>query len=140
MKIKSFNSQRDKKVIKKYNEIFGKKLDDSSDDLSIGVFYDNDKLVGYVVYLYQNSETVEISWIWGPNYGKKMMKSFERKMRREEIKKIILQVSIDPTENKTTVMKRMNYYITLKYKIYDIKFRQKNGPLLFMEKILNYIK
>lgn len=33
-------------------------------------------------------------------------------------------------------MKRLNFYISLKYKVYDIKFREKYGPLLFMQKKL----
>ena len=47
---------------------------------------------------------------------------------------ILLNVSIDPNENKNTVMKRLNFYIGLQYKVYDIKFRKKNGPLLLMKK------
>ena len=82
-----------------------------------------------------NENKVKIDWIYCPNYGKKIMKKIETLFKKNDIKEILLNVSIDPTENKNDVMKRLNFYIGLQYKVYDIKFRKKFGPLFFMHKI-----
>ena len=66
---------------------------------------------------------VKIQWYKWKNY-----------LKKKDINIILLNVSIDPNENKNTVMKRLNFYIGLQYKVYDIKFRKKNGPLLLMKK------
>jgi hypothetical protein len=63
------------------------------------------------------------------------MNKLEKKFKKENYKKILLNLSIDPTENINNVMKRINFYISLQYKVYDIKFRKKYGPLLYMQKI-----
>ena len=47
-----------------------------------------------------------------------------------------VKLSIDPTENIDKVMKRINFYISLQYKVYNIDFRKKYGPLLYMKKML----
>ena len=56
--------------------------------------------------------------------------------KKDNIKEILLNVSIDPTENKNDVMKRINFYCNFQYKVYDIKFRKKFGPLFMMHKKL----
>lgn len=104
-------------------------------DVEIYSLYDNDTFFGYVVYKIINKD-IKIDWIYAPNYGKIFMKKLEHKFKKEKYEKIILNVSIDPTENIQTVMKRLNFYISLKYKVYDIKFRDKYGPLLYMQKKL----
>ena len=48
------------------------------------------------------------------------MKRIEEKLKKINIKKIILNVSIDQNENKIIVMKRLNFYIGLHYKVFDI--------------------
>ena len=58
--------------------------------------------------------------------------------KKDNIKEILLNVSIDPTENKNNVMRRLNFYIGLQYKVYDIKFRIKFGPLFLCIKNYNY--
>ena len=45
--------------------------------------------------------------------------------KKNNIKEILLNVSIDPIEQKNDVMRRLNFYIGLQYKVYDIKFRKK---------------
>ena len=62
------------------------------------------------------------------------MIQMEKLFKKKAITAIFLNVSIDPNENKNTVMKRLNFYIGLQYKVYDIKFRKKYGPLLSMKK------
>jgi hypothetical protein len=64
------------------------------------------------------------------------MKKIEAIFKKNNIEEILLNVSIDQTENKNDVMKRMNFYIGLQYKIYDITFRKKYGPLFLMHKYL----
>ncbi|AYV82276.1 MAG: hypothetical protein Homavirus23_7 [Homavirus sp.] len=100
------------------------------------IFYDNNKFVGYIVLIYMKNHTIKIDWIYGPKYGKQIMKKMERLFKKENIKKIVLNVSIDPNEQKKTVMRRINFYISLNYRVYDIIFRPKYGPLLKMEKYL----
>ena len=64
------------------------------------------------------------------------MERLERKFKKNKYSNIMLNLSIDPTENIDTVMKRINFYISLQYKVYDIKFRKKYGPLLYLKKKL----
>ena len=102
----------------------------------IYTFYNNNVFVGYFIYSKKNNDTVRIEWIYGPGYGKKIMKIMEKLFIKNKICNIILNASVDPTENKETVMKRINFYIGLNYRIYDIIFRKKYGPLLLMKKNL----
>ena len=98
--------------------------------------YDDNKFVGYAIYIILPNNITKIDWIYAPNYGYKFIKKIESKLKKNKTKKIILNLSIDPTEDKIKVMKRINFYINLHYKVYDIKFREKYGPLLYMEKNL----
>ena len=84
---------------------------------------------GYV--LYKNRKNgIYIDWIFalGGN-GMKLMKFVEK-----HHKIITLKLSIDPGEKKSVVMRRINFYIKLNYRVVDIKFREKHGPLLTMMK------
>jgi hypothetical protein len=125
----------DNEIKKLYKIHFGSKLETDDKNMIYGL-YDDDKLVAYMIYNLLNHKTVKIDWIYAPGYGKVFMKRMESKFRKDKINKILLNVSIDPKENKNTVMKRINYYVSLRYKVYDIKFRKINGPLLYMEKLL----
>jgi len=58
----------------------------------------------------------------------------EKLFKKKAITAILLNVSVDPNENKNTVMKRLNFYSRLQYKVYNIKFRKKDVPLLSMKK------
>ena len=133
MIIKTFNIKRDIKIINLHKKEVGEDLNILSDKYNINVFYDKNELVGYIIYIITEN-TVNISWIYAPNYGKLAMIQMEKLFKKKAITAILLNVSIDPNENKNTVMKRLNFYIGLQYKVYDIKFRKKYGPLLSMKK------
>ena len=132
MIIKNLNLNRDIKIIELHKKILGYDLE-ITDKYTVKVFYDNDICIGYIIYNI-NENKVKIDWIYCPNYGKKIMKKIETLFKKNDIKEILLNVSIDPTENKNDVMKRLNFYIGLQYKVYDIKFRKKYCPLLLMKK------
>ena len=134
MQIKNLNLQRDEKIIKLHKKMLGYNLE-ISDKYIVKVFYDKNICVGYIVFIIDENK-VKINWIYAPKYGKKIMKKIEAIFKKNNIKEILLNVSIDQTENKNDVMKRMNFYIGLQYKIYDITFRKKYGPLFLMHKYL----
>ena len=134
MQIKNLNLQRDEKIMKLHKKMLGYNLE-ISDKYIVKVFYDKNICVGYIVFIIDENK-VKINWIYAPKYGKKIMKKIEAIFKKNNIKEILLNVSIDQTENKNDVMKRMNFYIGLQYKIYDITFRKKYGPLFLMHKYL----
>ena len=134
MIIKNLNLNRDIEIIKLHKKMLGYDLE-ITDKYIVKVFYDNDICIGYIVY-YVDKNKVTISWIYGPKYEKQIMKKMETIFKKNNVKEILLNVSIDPTENKNDVMRRLNFYIGLQYKVYDIKFRRKFGPLFFMHKKL----
>ena len=134
MIIKNLNLNIDIEIIKLHKKMLGYDLE-ITDKYIVKVFYDNDICIGYIVY-YVDINKVTISWIYGPKYGKQIMKKMETIFKKNNVKEILLNVSIDPTENKNDVMRRLNFYIGLQYKAYDIKFRRKFGPLFFMHKKL----
>ncbi len=136
LKIKIFNYEKDKKheVHKLHFELIGEKIKKSD---YILLFYDKKKFVGYsLLIFFEKDGKAKIDWIYGPKYGKDMMKVIEKMCKKMNIHQIILNCSIDPNEDKITIMKRLNFYISLQYKVYDIEFRKKYGPLLFMQKEL----
>lgn len=130
MKIKSFDPERDIKIIKLHKKLVGEELNNK---YNINVFYDKYKIVGYIIYTITKN-ILNILWIYAPNYGKNAMKKIEKYFNKKNINTILLNISVDPTEDKNTIMKRLNFYIGLQYKVYDIKFRKKYGPLLLMKK------
>jgi len=134
MIIKNLDLKRDIEIIKLHKKMLDYDLE-ITDKYIVKVFYDNDICIGYIIY-YVDVNKVTISWIYGPKYGKKIMKKMETIFKKNNINEILLNVSIDPTENKNNVMRRLNFYIGLQYKVYDIKFRKKFGPLFFMHKKL----
>ena len=127
MIIKNLNLNIDIEIIKLHKKMLGYDLE-ITDKYIVKVFYDNDICIGYIIY-YIDKNKVTISWIYGPKYGKQIMKKMETIFKKNNVKEILLNVSIDPTENKNGVMRRLNFYIGLQYKVYDIKFRRKFGPL-----------
>ena len=135
MIIKNLNLDvnRDIKIVKLHKKMLGYDLE-ITDKYNVKVFYDyNNNFIGYIIYYYDINK-VTISWIYAQNYGKKIMKKIETIFKKNNINEILLNVSIDPTENKNDVMRRLNFYIGLQYKVHDIKFRKKNGPLFLMHK------
>ena len=129
--LKKYNNED---IIKKlYKKHFNKNLI-INDNIIYNLFYKKN-IVGYVIYKIKNSN-IYLDWIYAPNYGKTFMERLERKFKKNKYNNIMLNLSIDPTENIDSVMKRINFYISLQYKVYDIKFRKKYGPLLYMKKEL----
>ena len=94
---------------------------------------ENDKIVGYTLYKQYNKDKIYLDWIWAPGYGTLFYKRLENKWKKK-YKSIIINVSIDPNENKNKVIRRLNFWYRMKFIIKNIKYRQKYGPLLIMEK------
>ena len=128
-------SNNDKKVIKLYKRHLNS--DPKEGEIIYGL-YNDDKLVGYSVLIFhnKNSKIVELKWIYAVGYGKILIQKIERKLKKLNVEYIQLNVSIDPNEKMDTVMKRMNFYISAKYKVCNITFRKKYGPLFQMRKYL----
>ena len=63
------------------------------------------------------------------------VKELEKKLS-QKYDLILLNVSIDPNELESTVIRRINFYIKNNYRVYDIVYRKKYGPLLKMKKII----
>lgn len=98
------------------------------------VFIDeNDKILGYTIFKEYNNN-IKIEWIYAKHgYGTEFLHRIERSLFKK-YNKIFLNCSIDPNEKKDTVINRINFYIKNNYRIYDIEFRNKNGPLFKMFK------
>ena len=98
------------------------------------VFVDNNyKVIGYCILIEEN-KNIKIDWIYSQHgYGTDFLHRLERSLFKK-YSKIILNCSIDPNENKDSVMRRINFYIKNNYRVYDITFRKKFGPLLSMHK------
>ena len=92
---------------------------------------------GYIQISFPSDNTIKVEWIYGPGFGKLIMINIEHHFKQKGYTKIILNVSIDPNELKETVMRRLNFYIKNKYRVYDIEWRPEHGPLLKMEKVLD---
>ena len=97
-------------------------------------------IYGYIILKLVTSKIIKIEWIYGPGYGVLIMLNIERRYDEKGYEKILLNCSIDPSEEKNTVMRRLNFYIKNKYRVYDIEHRHEHGPLLKMEKILSRAK
>ena len=130
IRLKKYNN--DAKITKLYKQHLNKEPDDKN---FIYGLYENEKLLGYVVFAVNNKKS-KIEWIYAPNYGKILMQKLDRKLKNMGVEYIELNVSIDPTENLNSVMRRLNFYISLQYKVHDITFRKQHGPLLHMKKYL----
>jgi hypothetical protein len=103
------------------------------------VFYDtiSNKKVGYCVF-HITDKSVKIDWLYAPNYGKSAYKKLEAYFKYNKVEKILLNCSIDKMEKKETVMKRINFYIGLDFRVYDIRYRTSGalGVMLLMHKKL----
>ncbi len=108
-----------------------------SKNILVGVDKD-DNMIGYSEYEYDDkSNTIKIDWIVAKEgYGTQLLSKLETKWLNDGVNNIILKVSIDPTEDKNIVMRRLNFYIKFNYRVKDIEFREKYGPLLTMHKTL----
>ena len=130
MRATFFKSERDIDVIRQHFESTGEMLA-NVDGQNIKIFRRKKELIGYVVFKIDKSEML-IDWIWAPGNGKLV---FNKMLKMHpHISMVVLNVSIDPTEDKNTVMKRLNFYISMQFKVTDIKFRSRYGPLLTMKR------
>lgn len=100
------------------------------------VLVDEDKNVGYCIFDFIDEDIIIIDCLHAPNYSKMFYEKLEQKFRQIGIKNILLNCSVDPVECKEIVMKRLNFYISLRFKVYDIIFTKNNGPLFMMTKKL----
>ena len=101
-------------------------------DLGYVFLNDKQKILGYCILLEEENKQIKIDWIYAiSGYGTDFLKRLERTLL-PKYSKIILNVSIDPNENKEIVKRRINFYIKNNYRVYDITFRKKYGPLLKM--------
>lgn len=112
-----------------YDHLGGTKLDQGY------ILYESGKIKGYALLDHKSKTEIKIDWIYAdPGYGTQFLKRIERSLFKK-YKKILLNVSLDPNENKNTVMRRMNFYIKNNYRVFDITYRKKYGSLLHMIKI-----
>ena len=120
-------------LLKQHQELTG----DSHIPSHTYVYSDKSRdIVGYFCLKRLNKTTVKLDWIYGPGVGKLLMAQVFKISRSLGASKLQLNVSIDPTEDKKSVMRRINYYIGFQFRVYDIVFRPKFGPLLRMWKSL----
>lgn len=103
---------------------------------NIYILTDNDSIRGYIYITFPSSNIVKVEWIYGPGYGKLIMLNIEYHFKKKGYRKIILNISINPIENKETILRGLNFYIKNKYLVYDIEFISDNGLILKMEKKL----
>ena len=100
-------------------------------------FYKRTKLLGYTILKKGDQpKSVKVDWIYAiADYGSKFIKKLEKKLS-QKYDLILLNVCIDPNELESTVIRRINFYIKNNYRVYDIVYRKKYGPLLKMKKII----
>ena len=127
MALTLYNPHTHPNLLKKHQELTG----DTSLPTHTYVFS-----TGYFCLKRLNKSTVKLEWIYGPGVGKRLMGYVFKIARSLGASKLQLNVSIDPTEEKASVMRRINYYIGFQFRVYDIVFRPKFGPLLKMWKPL----
>ena len=129
MKIIDFNNFDLSKITKLVESHLGKtKLDKGY------VYVDkNLKIFGYCI-LQEDNINIKIDWIYAKKgHGTDFLQRVERALFKK-YSKIILKVSIDPNENKDSVIRRINFYIKNNYRVFDIEYRKKYGPLFSMYK------
>lgn len=83
------------------------------------------------------TKTAVLEWIWAPGFGKLLIDLIYVKLRDLGYDKVIAKVSIDPTEDQSTVKRRLNFYIGQGFRVEgSITYRENFGPLLTMAKEL----
>jgi len=129
MKIINFNNFD----LSKINKLVKSHLGNSKLDKGYVYVDKNLKIFGYCI-LQEDNINIKIDWIYAEKgHGTDFLQRVERALFKK-YPKIILNVSIDPNEIKESVMRRINFYIKNNYRVFDIKYRKKYGPLLSMYK------
>lgn len=126
---KKFDINKNLEILKLHADLVGEKLD----ELSTTVFYEKRKVVGYIVLIDRPSYVI-IDWLYGPNYEKKIMEKIEKDLAKRHMYAIKLEVYLDPNEPKDISIKRLNFYLDLNYKVYDIKYTEDNCTILIIKK------
>ncbi len=127
MKIIDFNNFD----LSKINKLVESHLGNTKLDKGYVYVDENLKIFGYCI-LQEDDINIKIDWIYAKKgHGTDFLQRVERALFRN-YSKIILKVSIDPTEKNESVIRRINFYIKNNYRVVDIKYRKKYGPLLSM--------
>jgi hypothetical protein len=127
-----------KKILKLHKTLTSEKLLPGSTYICLA---DNEKFIGYVCF-HVNPDVLFLDWIYAPNHGIEVMNHVidfaanihQTSLNSNSVKEILLNISIDPTEKDTVVMKRLNFYIKCNFRVYEIKYRKTYGPLLMMKR------
>mgnify|MGYP001257581756 CR=1 FL=1 len=88
------------------------------------VLINDDKILGYCLYTEDNNKHfIKIDWIYSnKGFGSEFLSRLERSFFKK-YNKIILSCSIDPSEKKETVLRRINFYIKNNYRVTNFNFR-----------------
>jgi len=129
MKIINFNNFD----LSKINKLVKSHLGNSKLDKGYVYVDKNCKIFGYCI-LQKDDINIKIDWIYAKKgHGTDFLQRVERASFKK-YSKIILNVSIDPNERDELVIRRINFYIKNNYRVSNIKYRKKHGPLLHMYK------
>ena len=129
MKIINFNNFD----LSKINKLVKSHLGNSKLDKGYVYVDKNCKIFGYCI-LQKDDINIKIDWIYAKKgHGTDFLQRVERALFKK-YSKIILNVSIDPNERDELVIRRINFYIKNNYRVSNIKYRKKHGPLLHMYK------
>lgn len=99
---------------------------------------ENGKLCGKLEYSFNIEGAIaEIIWLNAPGYGNAMLAEFENRVLELMPRcTLCLTCSIDAEERKETVLRRLNFYITHKFTVQDIKYTQPTCTHLTMCKTI----
>ena len=129
MKIIDFNNFD----LSKINKLVESHLGNTKLDKGYVYVDKNLKIFGYCL-LQEDDINIKIDWIYAKEgHGTDFLQRVERALFKK-YSKIILKVSIDPNEKQDSVIRRINFYIKNNYRVFDIEYRKKYGPLFSMYK------
>lgn len=129
------------KVYKKITKLVTEQIGESEIN-DCYVMLKGDQIYGYVIFTPHKGKKKEddyiyINWIYAKKgYGSPFLQKLEEMFSDDGYHMIKLHLSVGMTEKKDTVMRRLNYYSKHNYRVYDIKFRKNDGPLLSMKKLI----
>jgi hypothetical protein len=130
--MRAFDRERDASVAAHYARAAGGRIVARDHVL---VFESNSTRVGYAVYRSSSRTRCTIVWLYAPGYGKKVLSLLVAELRGA-VRRIDIGVSIDPAERAATVIRRINFWFGVGFRVSGIRFRPGNGPLLRMFKII----
>lgn len=80
---------------------------------------------------------VFLEWICAPGAGSALLELFERNMAQAGATSIVLTCGLDPAEQSSTVLRRVNFYIKHRYRATAIEYMGEGRTRLRMAKQLN---